>query len=178
MTDPMSTPLSRIIAVSNVVAGARRGHPDEEPLESIRRAKRRAVMTRIEPSAKLPLHRNDGDEPVFVVGGGVVDEFDTVTSGNVSYRPNGCVHTVSSPNGAALLAILTGSVTPGCPSASALDPGHRGERTAADRRAIRRPPEAHLGRQGDRTAVSTVPLDEEQVNSITPSLRCNAAKII
>ena len=35
-----------------------------------------------------------------------------MTAGNVGYRPNGCVHTVSSKNGATLLAILTGGVEP------------------------------------------------------------------
>jgi len=32
-------------------------------------SKRRAVMTRIEPDAKLPLHRHVGDELVFVIEG-------------------------------------------------------------------------------------------------------------
>jgi anti-sigma factor ChrR (cupin superfamily) len=75
-------------------------------------SQRRAVMTRIDAGAKLPLHRHDGDELVFVIEGAVSDEFGTITSGNMGYRPNGCVHTVESPNGATLLAILTGGVAP------------------------------------------------------------------
>jgi len=75
-------------------------------------SRRRAVMTRIDAGAKLPLHRHDGDELVFVIEGAVSDEFGTITSGNMGYRPNGCVHTVESPNGATLLAILTGGVAP------------------------------------------------------------------
>lgn len=108
----MSTPGSRIIAVSDVAWQERGPGVRMKSLWEHPESKRRAVMTRIEPGAKLPLHRHDGDELVFVVEGAVADEFGTVTSGNVGYRPNGCVHTVSSPNGATLLAILTGGVTP------------------------------------------------------------------
>jgi len=108
----MSTPRSQIIAVSEVPwqdrgAGVRMKSLWEHP-----ESQRRAVMTRIDAGAKLPLHRHDGDELVFVIEGAVSDEFGTVTSGNMGYRPNGCVHTVESPNGATLLAILTGGVAP------------------------------------------------------------------
>jgi anti-sigma factor ChrR (cupin superfamily) len=74
--------------------------------------KRRAQLTRFEPGAKLPLHRHVGDELIFVIEGAVSDESGTVTPGNVGYRPNGCVHTVSSKNGATVLAILTGDIEP------------------------------------------------------------------
>jgi anti-sigma factor ChrR (cupin superfamily) len=74
--------------------------------------RRRAVMTRIEPEAKLPLHRHVGDELVFVIEGALSDEFGTVTAGNVGYRPDGCIHTISTKNGATVLAILTGGVEP------------------------------------------------------------------
>src|SRR5438093_6762913 len=73
---------------------------------------RRALMTRIEPGTRLPLHRHVGDELIFVIEGALSDEFGTVTAGNMGYRPNGCVHTVSAPNGATVLAILTGDVEP------------------------------------------------------------------
>jgi anti-sigma factor ChrR (cupin superfamily) len=74
--------------------------------------KRRAQLTRFEPGAKLPLHRHVGDELIFVIEGAVSDESGTVTPGNVGYRPNGCVHTVSSKNGATVFAILTGDIEP------------------------------------------------------------------
>ena len=74
--------------------------------------KRRAIMTRIEPGAALPMHRHDGDELIFVLEGTLGDEFGTVTAGNMGYRPNGCVHTVSSPRGATVIAILTGGIEP------------------------------------------------------------------
>ena len=74
--------------------------------------KRRALMTRIEPDAKLPFHRHVGDELVFVIEGAITDEFGTVTAGNMGYRPDGCVHTVSARHGATVLAILTGGIEP------------------------------------------------------------------
>jgi len=74
--------------------------------------KRRAQLTRFEPGAKLPLHRHVGDELIFVLEGAVSDESGAVTAGNVGYRPNGCVHTVSSKNGATVFAILTGDIEP------------------------------------------------------------------
>ena len=74
--------------------------------------KRRAQLTRFEPGAKLPLHRHVGDELIFVIEGAVSDESGAVTAGNVGYRPNGCAHTVSSKNGATVLAILTGDIEP------------------------------------------------------------------
>ncbi len=75
-------------------------------------SKRRAQLTRFEPGAQLPLHRHVGDELIFVIEGAVSDESGTVTVGNVGYRPNGCVHTVSTKNGATVLAVLTGGIEP------------------------------------------------------------------
>jgi anti-sigma factor ChrR (cupin superfamily) len=74
--------------------------------------KRRAQMTRFSPGAQLPLHRHVGDELIFVIEGAVADESGTVTAGNVGYRPDGCVHTVTSKNGATVLAVLTGVIEP------------------------------------------------------------------
>src|SRR5262249_39953844 len=82
-------------------------------------SKRRALMTRLEPGAQLPLHRHVGDELIFVIEGAISDEFGTVTAGNVGYRPNGCVHAVSSKNGGTVIAILTGTVEPATERASA-----------------------------------------------------------
>src|SRR5207245_10371109 len=74
--------------------------------------KRRAQMTRFAPGAQLPLHRHVGDELIFVIEGALSDESGTVTSGNVGYRPDGCVHTVTTKNGATVLAVLTGDIEP------------------------------------------------------------------
>lgn len=74
--------------------------------------KRRAVMSRIGPGAQLLLHRHVGDELIFVIEGAISDESWTVTAGNMGYRPNGCIHTVSSKNGATVLAVVTGGIEP------------------------------------------------------------------
>jgi anti-sigma factor ChrR (cupin superfamily) len=106
------TPLSQIIPISDLAWQERQPGVRMKTLWEHPETKRRAVMTRIEPDAKLPLHRHVGDELVFVIEGVISDEFGTVTAGNVGYRPNGCVHTVSTRNGATMLAILTGAVEP------------------------------------------------------------------
>ena len=106
------TPLSQIITVSGLAWEERQPGVRMKSLWEDPSSRRRAVMTRIEPGAKLPLHRHVGDELVFVIEGAIVDEFGTIATGNVGYRPNGCVHTVSTSNGATLLAILTGGVEP------------------------------------------------------------------
>ncbi len=113
-------PRSQIISVSDVEWQERQPGVRSKSLWEDPDTQRRAMMTRIEAGAKLPQHRHVGDELVFVIEGAIADEFGTVTSGNVGYRPNGCVHTVSSPNGATVLAVLTGRVEPAAePSAAA-----------------------------------------------------------
>src|SRR5712692_2722388 len=74
--------------------------------------KRRAQITRFEPGAVLPMHRHVGDELLYVIEGAISDESGTVTAGNMSYRPNGCVHTVTSKGGATILAVITGASEP------------------------------------------------------------------
>jgi len=76
-------------------------------------------MVRFSPGAQLPPHRHVGDELIFVIEGAVTDESGTVTAGNVGYRPDGCVHTVTTKNGATLLAVLTGDIEPATGSKSA-----------------------------------------------------------
>ena len=106
------TPRSEIISISDL------GWQEYQPGISFKvlwqdpATKRRAQLARFAPGAKLPLHRHVGDELIFVIEGAVSDESGTVTVGNVGYRPNGCVHTVSTKNGATVLAILTGDIEP------------------------------------------------------------------
>src|SRR6266496_3954724 len=146
-----TTPRSQIISISDL------GWQDFQPglrfkiLWEDKPTKRRAQLTRLEPGAKLPLHRHVGDELIFVLEGAVSDESGAVTAGNVGYRPNGCVHTVSRKNGATVLAVLNGDIEP------ASDRGERAaladlhaQRPAVDRDAPRSPPEAVLGGQGRR----------------------------
>jgi len=106
----MKTPLSEIIPVSDLAWQERQPGLRTKTIWEHPESKRRAVMTRIDPEAKLPLHRHVGDELVFVIEGAISDDFGTVTAGNMGYRPNGCVHTVSTPNGATVLAFITGGV--------------------------------------------------------------------
>jgi anti-sigma factor ChrR (cupin superfamily) len=109
---PSTTPLSEIISISDLPWQDRQPGVRMKQIWAHPETKRQAVLTRIEAGAKLPLHRHVGDELVFVIEGAIADEFGEVTAGNMGYRPNGCVHTVSTRNGATILAILTGGVEP------------------------------------------------------------------
>jgi anti-sigma factor ChrR (cupin superfamily) len=106
------TPLSQIIALSDLAWQERQPGVRMKNIWEHPESQRRAVLTRIEPEAALPLHRHVGDELVFVIEGALSDEFGTVTAGNVGYRPNGCVHRISTQHGATVLAIVTGGVEP------------------------------------------------------------------
>ena len=107
-----TTPRSQIISISDL------GWQDFQTglrfkiLWEDKPTKRRAQLTRFEPGAKLPLHRHVGDELIFVLEGAVSDESGAVTAGNVGYRPNGCVHTVTTQNGATVLAVVWGRTEP------------------------------------------------------------------
>ena len=105
-----TTPRSRIISISDLPWQDRQPGVRMKAIWEHPETKRRAVMTRLESGAQLPLHRHVGDELVFVIEGAISDDFGTVTAGNMGYRPDGCVHTVSSKNGATVIAILTGGV--------------------------------------------------------------------
>jgi len=73
---------------------------------------RRALLARFEPGATLPRHRHVGDELIFILEGANADESGVVATGNVSYRPNGCVHSVTTKNGATVLAVVWGRTEP------------------------------------------------------------------
>src|SRR2546427_8409565 len=107
-----TSPRSQIIFVSDLGWQEFRPGISFKILWEDKPTKRRAQMTRFAPGAQLPLHRHVGDELIFVVEGAVSDESGTVTAGNVGYRPDGCVHTVTTKNGATVLAVLTGRTEP------------------------------------------------------------------
>ncbi len=73
-------------------------------------AKRRAQLTRFEPGAVLPLHKHIGDEFLYVIEGAISDESGTTAAGSVGYRPDGCVHSVTSKHGATVFAIISGGI--------------------------------------------------------------------
>lgn len=103
---------SRIIEVAEIPW--REMHPGihAKPLWTDDATKRRVQLTRFDPGASLPRHRHDGDEILYVIEGALDDDFGTVTAGNIGYRPNGCVHSVTTQNGGTVLACISGGVTP------------------------------------------------------------------
>jgi anti-sigma factor ChrR (cupin superfamily) len=70
---------------------------------------RRAVLMRYGPGATIPRHRHLGDEQIYVLEGSVSDDTGTCTAGNYARRPPGCVHAVTSRDGALVLAIMSGA---------------------------------------------------------------------
>ena len=105
-------PMSRIISVSDLPWEARQPGVKRKLLWEDPAIQRRAIMHRLEPSAKCPRHRHVGDELVFVIEGALRDEFGTITAGNMGYRPQGCIHTLATTHGATALFIITGSTEP------------------------------------------------------------------
>ncbi len=73
---------------------------------------RRAVLMRYEAGASIPRHRHLGDEQIFVLEGSVTDDTGTCTAGNYARRPPGCVHAVTSSDGALVLAVMSGRTEP------------------------------------------------------------------
>jgi anti-sigma factor ChrR (cupin superfamily) len=132
----IKTPLSQIISISDLPWQERQPGIRAKSLWADPATKRQAVLSRIEGGAKLPLHRHAGDELLFVVEGSLSDDFGTVTAGNMGYRPNGCVHTVSTANGATVLAIITGGVEPLSGPESGVRQKRVWEDKATERRAI------------------------------------------
>lgn len=114
-----TSPRSQIIAVNDVAWQELTPGITFKILWQDPQTKRRAQMTRFAPGARLPQHRHVGDELIFVLEGAVSDESGTVSAGNVGYRPNGCVHTVTTKSGATVLAVLTGDIEAATAQASA-----------------------------------------------------------
>ena len=73
---------------------------------------RKAVLMRYDPGATIPRHRHLGDEQIFVLEGSVSDDTGTCAQGGYARRPPGCVHSVSSGEGALVLAIISGGTEP------------------------------------------------------------------
>ena len=114
-----TSPRSQIIAVNDVTWQELTPGISFKILWQDAPTKRRVQMTRFAPGAQLPQHRHVGDEIIFVIEGAVSDESGTVSAGNVGYRPNGCVHTVTTKSGATVLAVLTGDIEPASERGSA-----------------------------------------------------------
>jgi anti-sigma factor ChrR (cupin superfamily) len=105
-----SAPRSAIFAVSDIpwrdtLPGVR-----QKPIWEDKAANRRAALALFEPGAAIPRHRHVGEELIYVVEGSLADESGEVATGNMSFRPNGCTHNVSSRNGAIVLLFLWGGI--------------------------------------------------------------------
>ncbi|MCK1715586.1 cupin domain-containing protein [Bradyrhizobium sp. 143] len=84
-----------------------------EPMWDDPSVPRQMAMMRYEPGFKSPLQKQvGGDEIVFVIEGVLSDEFGSVAAGNVAYRPEGCVYSLSALYGATTVSYLVGSVEP------------------------------------------------------------------
>ena len=105
-------PLSQIIAVTDMPWQEREPGMRTKSLWADPATRRRAVMNRIDPGVQGPRHRHVGDELIFVLEGANADESGVVSTGNMNYRPDGCVHTVTTKNGATLLAVVWGHTDP------------------------------------------------------------------
>ena len=73
---------------------------------------RQTVLVRYDPGAVVPRHRHLGDEQIFVIEGEVEVDTGVCRTGHFARRPPGCVHTVRSPRGALVLAVMTGTTEP------------------------------------------------------------------
>jgi anti-sigma factor ChrR (cupin superfamily) len=102
--------------VSQYVSAA--GRPWEERRPGVRwkvlfrDGDRQTVLVRYAAGAVVPRHRHLGEEQIFVLEGAVADDTGVCRAGDFARRPPGCVHTVESPDGALVLAIITGTTEP------------------------------------------------------------------
>lgn len=69
---------------------------------------RRTVLVRYAAGAVVPRHRHLGEEQIYVLEGSVSDDTGTCMAGQYARRPPGCEHTVTSRDGALVVAIMSG----------------------------------------------------------------------
>jgi anti-sigma factor ChrR (cupin superfamily) len=102
--------------VSQYVSAA--GRPWEERRPGVRwkvlfrDGDRQTVLVRYAAGAVVPRHRHLGEEQIFVLEGAVADDTGVCRAGDFARRPPGCIHTVESPDGALVLAFITGTTEP------------------------------------------------------------------
>jgi anti-sigma factor ChrR (cupin superfamily) len=109
---PEASKLSQIIEVADIAWESLTATIRVKRLWSDDATNRRAQLIRYEPGASLPMHRHVGDQLLYVIEGTISDEAGTVGAGSVSYRPDGCIHSETSKNGATALAVMSGRVQP------------------------------------------------------------------
>ena len=64
------------------------------------------ALFRMEPGARLPLHRHLGFEQTYVLQGSLVDDEGVCTAGNFVWRYPGSVHSAHSPDGCLSIGIF------------------------------------------------------------------------
>ena len=107
-----SAPPSQVFALHDLPWVDTRPGVRQKRIWEDKAGERRAILARFEPGAALPRHRHVGDELIFVLEGANADESGPVTPGNMNYRPNGCVHSVTAKHGATVLAVVWGHIEP------------------------------------------------------------------
>jgi anti-sigma factor ChrR (cupin superfamily) len=111
-TASAGAPRSQIVTVSELPWIETRPGVRQKRIWEDKVTERRALLARFEPGATLPPHRHVGDELIFLVEGANADESGVVATGQMNYRPNGCVHSVTTQNGATVLAVVWGRTEP------------------------------------------------------------------
>ena len=106
------SPISQYVAADAVPWVERRSGVFWKILWEDPDGRHKAILMRYAPGAVIPRHRHLGDEQIYVLEGSVADETGTCTAGNYARRPPGCVHTVTSPGGALVLAVTSGPTEP------------------------------------------------------------------
>jgi anti-sigma factor ChrR (cupin superfamily) len=113
LTDDTGSPArSQIVTLSELPWIETRPGVRQKRIWEDKATERRALLARFEPGATLPPHRHVGDELIFLLEGANADESGVVATGNMNYRPNGCVHSVTTQNGATVLAVVWGRTEP------------------------------------------------------------------
>lgn len=64
------------------------------------------ALFRLEPGARLPMHRHRGVEQTFVLEGSLVDDEGTCTAGNFVWRQPSSVHSAHSPDGCLAIGVF------------------------------------------------------------------------
>src|SRR5207245_6834657 len=101
-----SAPPSQIFALSELPWIEARPGVRQKRIWEDKLNERRALLARFEPGATLPRHRHVGDELIFIIEGANADESGVVITGNISYRPNCCVYSVTPQRGSTVWPIV------------------------------------------------------------------------
>jgi anti-sigma factor ChrR (cupin superfamily) len=106
---PVNSAPSQIINVNKMIWQAEEGGQVQmKMIWQDRATDRRFILAKLASGAVIPLHDHVGDELVFQIEGSLVDEAGLLSPGSVGYRPYGCRHSLTSPNGGLGLSYIWG----------------------------------------------------------------------